>query len=284
MDILIKLEKDRFINITKKVNKQNLSTNLATLQGYREEIITGFNEFSTVCAEQYKTADANEKQALIDAYSYITANLKKTFGRLGVEFELLEVPFSLLDPSLVSAVREPSSEDIAAAMAEKKIAFAKLCNSQLGHSYNGDEAELNAFIRNVEILKSLAEADQATLLVQIVKSKLTGIADQCVAESDTTVEAIITSLRSRIRPDTAEVIQGRLTALRIDKQSVEEFSQKVEALSGSFKRALIIEGLTEPIAHKMTIKKTIEVCREASRSDVVDAVLSPLRSKHQKKW
>lgn len=63
-------------------------------------------------------------------------------------------------------------------------------------------------------------------------------------------------------------------ALRLDKKQVQDFSKVAEELADSFKRSLIVEGITQAKANEMAIDKTIEMCRASAKNDLVKSILA----------
>lgn len=88
------------------------------------------------------------------------------------------------------------------------------------------------------------------------------------------MDEIIEALERDIHPDNSKVVEGRLLALRADKSKLVEFSEKAEELADALRRSLVIEDISQAKAREMTIEKTVEVCRNAARSDLVKSVLA----------
>lgn len=153
--------------------------------------------------------------------------------------------------------------------------FFKLASATLNYNYSGDPLKLTSFIDSVELLESVSDsADTKTLLVSFVKTKLEGNARECLPEKCDSLDQIKTALRSKIKPDGAKVVEGRMLALRLDRNSVQDFTRKAEELSDAFRRALVVEGIPSTKADELTIDKTIELCRANTNSSLVKAVLA----------
>lgn len=63
-------------------------------------------------------------------------------------------------------------------------------------------------------------------------------------------------------------------ALRVKKGDFTEFTREAEKLAESFRRSLVVSGITKAKAQEMTIKKTIELCRKTARFATVKSVIS----------
>lgn len=160
-------------------------------------------------------------------------------------------------------------------MAMTKVDFLKLATTTLNHNFSGDPLKLNGFLDSIELLETMADsAENKQLLVTIIKTRLEGTARELVTNDLVNSEQIIKVLRSNIKPENSKIVEGKLTALRIDRVPLQEFSEKVNTLAESFKRALVVEGITSAKANELTINKTIEVCRANARTDLVKAILS----------
>lgn len=142
------------------------------------------------------------------------------------------------------------------------------------HKYDGDPLELEAFINSVELVKELAGNNHGNLFLQLVKSKLTKKAIEAMPKDAVNVDQIINGLKDNIKPDNSKVLAGRLLALRADKSKLTEFSDQAQELAEALQRSLIIEGIPQNKAREMTIERTVELCRNAARSDLVKSVLA----------
>lgn len=157
---------------------------------------------------------------------------------------------------------------------QKRTDFLRTANQTINHVYSGDPTSIDAFLDSVELLKIIAGQEHSQLLFQFLKTRLAGDAREAISASDDTIEKIIASLRRKIKPDNSKIIQGRLTALRLDRKTKDEFSKQLEQLSEAYRRSLVVEGYPEGKAKELTIEKTIEVCRASTRADIVKSILA----------
>lgn len=160
-----------------------------------------------------------------------------------------------------------------AKMSMTKIDIMRMCNSQISTAYAGNPNDLESFIDSISLLDELI--DDKSLLVKIVKTKLTSKAREVLLTTDNTVAKIIASLRKGIAQESSKVVEGRMANLQVSANcKLDEFSKKVEELAESLQRSLIAEKFPEEKARQLAVEKTVEVCRLNSRSDVIKAVLS----------
>lgn len=159
-----------------------------------------------------------------------------------------------------------------------KVEFLKLATAHFKRIYEGDPLGLDAFIDSIDLLRDYAEnEDLKTTLIKLVKANLGGKARECIPREPQNIDEIITGLRSRIKPDNSKVIMGRMLALRLDRSKMTEFSTQADQLSEALERSLIIEGISQDKAREMTVEKSVELCRNLSRSDLVKSVLAATR-------
>lgn len=152
-------------------------------------------------------------------------------------------------------------------------AFLGFCAKQISNNYSGDPLELNAFVNSINLLKAVG-ATHLVILKTFLLTKLTGKALECIPDDVEDVDAIITALRANIKSDSSEVVAGKLLALRVKKGDFTEFTKQAEQLSEAFQRGLVMEGIPKEQARKMSVKKTVELCRKTARSDIVKSVIS----------
>lgn len=170
---------------------------------------------------------------------------------------------------------ESSSEEENFEMAPMtKSEFLKTASSILNYKFNGDALKLNSFISDVEMVFELKEDGQEELCFKFIKAKLEGKALECITDNMNTVQQIIDALKLEIKPESSEVIEGKIMALKLIKGDYSKFTEEAEKLSEAFRRSLVIEGIPRAKAQEMTIKKTIDLCRKTTRFDVVKSVLS----------
>lgn len=160
-------------------------------------------------------------------------------------------------------------------MALEQIDLIKLCASTIPQIYEGDPLKLTPFINSINLLYPLATTEELrTTLINFIKTKIGGKALEALSENATTIPILIQELQQKIKPESSKVIEGRLAALKTDRQSMQDFSKKAEELADSLKRCLITEGMTTQKANEITIDKTVKMCRASARTDLVKSVLA----------
>lgn len=153
--------------------------------------------------------------------------------------------------------------------------YVKIAGNILNYKYGGDPLKLNSFITDVELVESLATTEETkTFCLKFIKSKLEGRAEEAVPENCESVKDLTTALKAKIKPDNSAIIEGKMTALQLRKGDFSKFAAEAENLAEALRRTLIVEGLTRAKAEEMTIKKTVEICRKTTKSEVVKSVLA----------
>lgn len=289
-------EKEAFINCTKLMLKENISTNAITLTSYREKIILAYNKLNKYCLDKYNTfTEESNRKTLVETHLDAKKRFILCLEKLDCTYILTEDLFATVEDVNISDInqsgkltilndKEPANNETILTsnstqtpnvnMAEEMRNFLLLAKTIVNTDYKGEPLELEAFINKIKMLDAYATAGQKEIMLAFIKTKLVGKALEAIKTTDDNITKLIESLKERIKPETADVVQGKFTALRLANKTVQEFSKQAEELAEGFKRALIFEGFPEPKAHEMTIKKTVEVCREAARSDVVKSVLA----------
>uniref|UniRef100_A0A1Y1KY67 Uncharacterized protein n=1 Tax=Photinus pyralis TaxID=7054 RepID=A0A1Y1KY67_PHOPY len=158
-------------------------------------------------------------------------------------------------------------------MEETSAGYLKLASSLI-KSYSGDPDNLNAFLNSLDLVKSITTTENLNLFVQFIKTRLEGKALEAIPTNANTYEEIRNALKANIKPDSSEVIEARLLALRTDRKSLETFTKEAEVLAECLKRSLIMEGTSDSKAESMVVRKMVETCRKSARSDLVKSVLA----------
>lgn len=156
-----------------------------------------------------------------------------------------------------------------------KLEFLNLCARTINSTYSGDPLGLKPLLNAIELLEQMAETDELrTILKTYLLTKLQGNALECLPSNPTAVKDITDALSKAIKPDSSKVVSGRMLALKADKSNFADYAKKTEALAESFKRSLILEGISSEKANEMTIDKTIDLCRANTNSSIVKSVLA----------
>lgn len=154
-----------------------------------------------------------------------------------------------------------------------KAHFLKLCGSQINYTYSGDPLALESFIASIDLLKDVG-TDLSDTLKLFVLARLSGKAQECVRKNPNSVDQIVEDLKKYIKPDNSKVIEGRLQALRFNAGKPQEFTTQAEELSEALQRTLILEGVGQEKAREMTVERTVDLCRQSSKTDFVRGVIA----------
>lgn len=107
-----------------------------------------------------------------------------------------------------------------------------------------------------------------------VKRCISGRTLEYIPEDADTIAKIKKALKDNIKPESSDVVEGKMMALRVRNNNFTEFTQEAEKLSEAFRRSLVISGISHELAKEMTIKNTVELCRKTARSEIVKSVLA----------
>lgn len=141
--------------------------------------------------------------------------------------------------------------------------------------YDGEPEGLDAFIEQIEMLELVTPTNQNETMIKLIRSRCIGAAKRALPiAADATVAQIKTALKSKIVPDTADVVLGRLMALNHDKTSLQTFQEKAEELSEKLEAAYISDGIPNDVAKKWVVKNTVEMCKASSRTSYVKTVMA----------
>lgn len=157
---------------------------------------------------------------------------------------------------------------------DPKLKYVQAASQMLPNSFSGDPLALQSFIDQVNLLKTVTADDLKDIFLQVVIGKLQGKARECIPVNPNSIDEVIDALKANIAPDNSKVVAGRLLALRVDRSKLTEFTEQAEKLAEALQRSLVVEGIPQAKAREMSIEKTVEVCRNAARSDLVKSVLA----------
>lgn len=159
-------------------------------------------------------------------------------------------------------------------MAVTLIEYLRFAASVINKNYSGDPLALSAFINAVNLVKRAdTKKEFNDDLRDFVLSKLDGKALECINQQDN-LDNILTTLKAHIKPDSSNVITGRMLSLRLSKHTSQNFAEEAEKLADALQRSLVIEGISLEKAKEMSIENTVKMCRQSARSDLVKSVLA----------
>lgn len=152
--------------------------------------------------------------------------------------------------------------------------YLRFAASTLNKNYAGEPLGLNAFINAVELIKSVdTEKSYGTQLKTFVLAKLEGKALESVPQEGS-LDDIIKALKEKIKPENSKVISGKMLSLRYNKNSASTFTAEAEKLADALQRTLIVEGISQTKAREMAVERTVEMCRQSAKYDLVKSVLA----------
>lgn len=225
-------------------------------------------------SEELKT-DSDENTGKLEVLSNSTTEIDLNASSESQSDDLSNSLLLILEGKSLTETESEQNTDNMSHM--NRVDFLKLAASQVNKSFAGDPLSLQSYVDSMELLESFATNDELkTTLITFALTKLEGKTREAIVGTPVSIEEIIESLKTKIKPDSSKVIEGKIHALRIDKMSLQDFSQKTDELAEAFRRALIIEGIPGGKAEEMTVAKTVEMCRNNARTDLVKSDLPHL--------
>lgn len=304
-------EYEKYVNVSKRILKKELSTNSETLRGYRQQIIEAYNGFVTWVRSVYFKVDVNAQKRLQSKTEAAQEKLVLCFKNLKISYVLPDNIYDDIDEDLVENIavstivpprtysgynkeeeteeqereererlekeereRKRNMADAAAAQLVAQKTILDILNAQIRKPYEGDPLKLAAFVTSVKIAQDFATSDALKLkLVEYVKGRLDGRARELITDDIDNIEDLLTTLKGNISPEKSNIISGRLIALRYSYAKQEEFAEKAEELANALRRTLVFEGIPAKIAEEKSVEETVKLCRKFTNSDVGKAVL-----------
>lgn len=152
--------------------------------------------------------------------------------------------------------------------------FITMANNTIGSKFDGDPLKLESFVDSCNLLDKMCEAGNKEIMLSFVLTRLEGKAREIIPENPANIKVITDALKAEIKEEPSKVIEGKILALRAERNNLSKFAEKAEELAEQFRRSLCSEGFTKQKAKEFAIDKTIEMCRKSTRSDTIKAILS----------
>lgn len=169
--------KQNFLKISKRILKQNLSTNENTLKGYETDIITSYNEISSYLNDFFEKYTEDFDKFLRSEIIYIREKTLKCFGKLNIHIKLPEDLFTainnetLTDFSDSSDLSDNDNTFIEQKQLEQSVSqynsnehiFNETLNQSFGHF---SQHNINNMV-NDDNLRSAGGAENATRMTRL---------------------------------------------------------------------------------------------------------------------
>lgn len=294
----IKTYKEDLLRTLKLVLKKNISTNQPTLERYKTLIIQSFNIYTKNLTLLNVLAKPEESILISKAFNFGKEKTVQAFSNLHINLLIdLQLGQQIL-PSNLTVIDQTESDDedlnhseffpddlvednifdistLYSEMALPTPDFLRLCANTINYVYSGEPTGLKSFVNAINLLNGLATTDELReILINFIKTKLSGKAADAVPDSVNTIANIRASLQEKIKPDSSKVLEGRLAAIKMDRQSLQDFSKLAEDLADQLNRSLVMEGIPSEKAMEITIDHTVKMCRNSAKTDLVKSVLA----------
>lgn len=168
----VRTAKENFFRITKRVLKENLSTNPSTLESYKVVSIKAFNTLSKALKTSYETSNLDRK-TVTNTYLYAFNRIKSTLNKLSLQIDIPKTIFATIKEehirqSVPIKVETNKTIDISYLfndnlnMAMTPIELIRLGASTINQTYNGDALHLQPFFNSINLLTPLANTEVLT--------------------------------------------------------------------------------------------------------------------------
>lgn len=292
-------KRDSFIREYKRVepykNRRQL-TNEDLRNEYRENLIEKYNELTSYLAECHESSTLQFKTDIYKKQLAILDKLKESFNILGISYEFSADVFSQINIEYCTEIDDVMSEsddqtvgnnsnivnsenEITKAnkMTQTTKEFISMANHMMGSKFSGDPLALESFVDSIELLRELCEKQNERVFLKFVLTRLDGKAREAVPENVESVDEIMKCLKEKIKTESSKIIEGRILALRAEKNNLTKFAERAEELAEQLRRSLCVEGFSKAKAKEMAVEKTVDMCRRSARNETIKAVLASSR-------
>lgn len=275
--------KTEFITASKRILKENISTNPEKLAEYKHDIIEAYNKCIDYVNNKWQSLDTSVQTSVYADLTYLKRKLTDCLNKLNLNFELPSNILSRVEEENIIEEVNTEEENIicnienseSRIMAITNVEFLRLCGETIPNIYTGEPLGLLPFLNAIELLVQIADTDNLrNLLISFVKTRMNGKAIEYLPVNNVSIASIIEALKKHIKPENDKVIRGKMAALRTDRISLTEFTKQAENLADSLKRALILDGIPNQKANQMAIDETINTCKLSSKTNYVKSVLA----------
>lgn len=266
----LKQEKERFQLVAKRILKEKLSNNQETLLGYKNSIISVYNESVTYIVSNFNKVDEKSKQQYKAYVEYIRNRFLQCLNKLQFSYEFNDDLFQLIKPEDVIVL-----EDIDVTVYENTVTLeddfknfeetrnetnnmpdeekSKFINtySKLLPEYDGKFENLQRFIDACELMDD-GVGNHMGVAVRLIKAKL-GVSARSFITNEDTIKKILDKLRGSIKADSSKVVSAKLMSLKQGNKSPNDFMKEVEEMTELLNVAYINEGMPPALAESQSV-------------------------------
>lgn len=257
-----------FTTIETAIRRKNASKN--KYEERANKIIKSYNDIIELTREYFSGNDQSLKTS-------IRTKLVDLRDRLNTNLSILNRSDIYIPKDLTEKVKYypliEEKKNLTMSNAENYTYIGNI-SKIISFKYSGDSNALNSFISAIELADTATTDEQQPILVKFIKTKLEGRALEALPENVENATQLIHALKSKIKPESSKIVLGRFLALRAERNSLQKFQETADELSNSLRRAYISEGMSQTLAEKTTIDKTVEMCRLSAKTNLVKSVLA----------
>lgn len=275
----LKDEHHAYSLVAKRILRSKLTSNTDTLSQYRRDIVNAHNRYIEYVVDKYEQASVKNREIYGSSVEKLIAKTSSCFTRLKATYEFTDNIFAFLEVErlvdreifelvLTESDIEDSSEnsDYEDTMVQTKEEFLVYA-SKLLPDFDGSFANLQSFCDGLSLV-NLSVGTHGEAAVELVKTKLKNDSRMYIS-NEATLQAIIATLKDKIKPDSTAVVTSKLMGVSQAKKKVNEYVKEVETLTASLKRAYIAEGVPLPLADQYATRSAVEAMQKNAASDKV---------------
>lgn len=178
----------------------------------------------------------------------VALKIKEAFGRIKATIARIE-----------EALKEHEA-GIRTEQTKVKMVFDIKTATSLLQPYSGKHEETETFIGSMELLDEITEAENKTVMIKFIKTRITGKAKYVITDEVTTVAQIKAKLLEKFSTRlSSDAVMAQLKTCQQGNRKIIDFVNQIESLSSQLARAFIAENIaTGEAAEKLAEKFAIQ--------------------------
>lgn len=264
--------KTEFDKSYKCINKHAPPTEL-TLNKHIQILIENYNGIRGILNVSYKNLSSDHVKEADSIFSKLRDRLVRVFGRYNLHFHVPSTLSEELDISVdnnSSSESELTEEETDVKMVLSALDFLNFA-SKIIPDFDGKPENLQRFVDAIDLATSQVETHE-NILINLIKTKLVGTARNAIS-NETSVAAIIVSLKSKIKSESTDVITAKIMNVKQTNKSANQFSREIEDLTKSLENAFIKDGVSPNLAEKYSTQAAVKAFSTNSSNEKVKLVM-----------
>lgn len=248
------------LNIDRDTKEETVIRHLQTL-------IDSLENIRVLFVDNYSRLTTSHKTAADSFFQDVREKLITVASRKSVD---IEIPESLHEKITLNLLKIEEIRDYSDNMAQTAIEFLGTA-SRILPDFDGRVDNLQSFLDALNLIDSIKGTHEA-VAISLVKTKLKGAVRNLIC-TETTLQHVITKLKTSIKGETVDVVTAKLMNVRQQNKNTNNYATEVEDLAKRLETAYISDGIPTTLASTYATKTAVKAIAKNATNEKVKLIM-----------